>query len=118
MIMLNHQSCGYDGYKQTAQVLPLASLMYPLSPQVAAQEFLIFQYPSVAPTKSTPWLTAVPQLAKTPLLYAPQLLASTATDTGVLERAVRRSSHPVSISTYPEILYDPESILHCWSLAT
>ncbi len=61
-----NQRVGYDGYWQTAQVFPRLSLMNPDSPQLPPQEFLIFQYASVAPTNKTPWLTLVPQLESTP----------------------------------------------------
>ena len=59
---------GNDGAKQIPQVLPAASLMYPLSPHEAPQEFLIFQTPlSSTPTSTTPWFKLALQLVKTPL---------------------------------------------------
>jgi len=66
---------------QTPHVLPLANLMYPLSPQTVPHEFLILQKPSSRPTNVTPWLSLVAQLLKTPVLYGLQLVASTATET-------------------------------------
>ena len=50
-----HANTGNDGAKQIPQVLPAASLMYPLSPHEAPHEFLIFQTPlSSTPTSTTP----------------------------------------------------------------
>jgi hypothetical protein len=40
---INHL-LGYEAALQIPQVFPLANLMYPLSPQVAPQEFLTCQY--------------------------------------------------------------------------
>lgn len=57
-----------DGPKQTAQVSPLASLIYPFSPQDYPQEFLIVQAVSLVPIKKTAWLMFLLQLSKIPLL--------------------------------------------------
>ena len=57
-----------DGPWQTAQVSPLANLMYPLSPQVVAQLFLIVHAVSDVPTRNTAWLMFLAQLSKIPLL--------------------------------------------------
>lgn len=69
--MYNHyfQTVGYEGYKQTAHVFPLASLTYPDSPQVTPQEFLINQKSPFDPTNNTPWLTDTPHELITPPLY-------------------------------------------------
>lgn len=61
------QAVGYEAAAQTPQVLPLASLTCPDSPQVVPHEFLIFQLVEVTPTRTTPWLSLVAQLLKTPL---------------------------------------------------
>jgi hypothetical protein len=64
--------------------------MNPLSPHAVPQEFLIFQYWSFDPTNKTPWLTLTPQFERTPDLYCPQTLASTATETGLPLKAFSR----------------------------
>lgn len=53
---------------QTAQVSPLARRIYPLSPQVGPQLFLIVQAVSLDPTINTAWLMLLLQLEKIPLL--------------------------------------------------
>ena len=80
---IDHQRTGYDGYWQTAQVSPGASLINPLYPQPDPHEFLILQKSSVIPTRRTPWLTFFWHPFKIPLLYEDQTDASTATDTGL-----------------------------------
>lgn len=57
-----------EGPWQTAQVSPLASLMYPDSPQVGPQLFFIVQNSSLDPTIKTAWLILLAQLEKIPLL--------------------------------------------------
>lgn len=64
-MICNHTSVA-NGLSQTEQVLPRFSLMYPLSPHCAPQEFFTSQYSAVAPTTSTPWFTSFPQSLKTP----------------------------------------------------
>jgi hypothetical protein len=83
-------------------VFPLESLVNPFYPLDVPHDFLIFQKPSEAPTK-TPWLTVVPQFDKNPLLYTE---ASTATATGMAERASIKFSHP-GTSVKPVILLFP-----------
>ena len=61
----NHLT-GYDAILHTPHVFPLASTIYPLSPQVVPQEFFTNQFPFVVPTRVTPWLIFVLQLLKTP----------------------------------------------------
>lgn len=52
---ISHAKIGIIPAIQTPQVLPAASLIYPLSPQFAPQEFLTFQTPfSSTPTTTTP----------------------------------------------------------------
>jgi hypothetical protein len=85
---------GYEGYWQIAHVFPLANLMNPDSPHEAPQEFLILQYVSLDPINNTPWFTFKPQLAKIPFLYGDQTEASTATEMGLLARALANSVHP------------------------
>jgi len=67
---------------QTPQVFPSFNLMYPDSPQLVPQEFLMCQMAPVLATKVTPWFNLAAQLEKTPDLYKDQLEASTATETG------------------------------------
>ena len=57
---------GYEAELQSPQVFPAASLTNPLSPQLGPQEFLTHQFPSLTPTRVTPWLRPVLQLEKTP----------------------------------------------------
>lgn len=71
LIIIMMESCDQiakDGPWQTAQVSPLASLMYPYSPQIGPQLFLIVHAVSLEPTKKTAWLMFLAQLEKTPLL--------------------------------------------------
>ena len=96
---------------QTPQVFPAANLMNPLYPHDAPQEFLITQFPSLTPTKVTPWLRAVLQLLNTPLLYGDQFDASTATETTLLWIALAKSLQFL-ISVYPETLKGSVAILH------
>ena len=58
---------GKAGVWQTLQVFPLASLMYPFSPQEGPQLFLMVQAVSLDPTMNTAWLMLVAQLEKIPL---------------------------------------------------
>ncbi len=81
--ILNDQ-IGNDGPVQTPQVLPLANLMNPCSPQAGLHEFLIVQASSLEPTKKTAWLRFVAQLLKTPDAYDFQFEASTLTAIGLL----------------------------------
>jgi hypothetical protein len=67
---------------QTPQVFPPFNLMYPLSPQLVPQEFLMCHKPPRLATKVTPWFNLVAQFEKIPDLYNDQFEASTATDTG------------------------------------
>jgi hypothetical protein len=103
--MMNHLF-GYEATLQTPQVFPVASLMNPLSPHDPPHEFLILHEPATVPTKRTPWLRDVLQLLKTPLLYGDQLVASTATETGLPVRALAKSLQFL-ISVKPEILNAP-----------
>jgi hypothetical protein len=91
-------------------VFPLVSLMNPLYPHEVPQEFLTHQYWSETPTKRTPWLREVLQLLKTPDLYGDQLLASTATETGLPVMALAKSLQ-VLTSVKPEILKGPLFLL-------
>ena len=102
---------GYEAMLQTPQVFPLASLMKPFSPQEVPHEFLIHQYWSVIPTRVTPWLSLVAQLLNTPVLYLDQLVASTATETTLVTKALAKSLQLVT-SVYPEILKGPSGVLH------
>lgn len=102
---------GYEAMLQTPQVFPLASLMYPFSPQVVPHEFLMVQLLSETPVKVTPWLSLVAQLLKTPELYLDQLVASTATETTLLTMALAKSLQLV-ISVNPEILNYPSVLAH------
>ena len=60
----------------------------------------------MTPTSVTPWLRLVLQLLKTPLEYLDQLVASTATETGLPVIALARSLQFV-ISVNPLILKSP-----------
>jgi len=62
----------------------------------------------VYPTAVTPWFKLVPQLEKIPLLYADQLEASTATDTGPSAMAFyKAATFPAGTSVYPDNLNGP-----------
>ena len=100
---------GYDAALQIPQVFPVASLMYPFSPHLLLQEFLIHQLFSLTPTNKTPWLSLVAQLLKTPDEYLDQLVASTATETGLPLIAVARSLQFLT-SVKPEILKSPVAL--------
>jgi len=84
--------------------------MNPFSPQVFPHEFLMVHELSLIPTRVTPWLREVLQLLKTPEEYFDQLVASTATETGLLATA-RAKSLQLLISVNPLTLKDPELIL-------
>ena len=84
---------------QTPHVLPVLSLIYPLSPQDVPQEFLIFHYESFAPTNKISWLRLVAQLLKTPEAYLLQLVASTETPIGLDLIAFLIPRHPRVILT-------------------
>jgi len=101
---------GYEAMLQTPHVFPDASLINPDSPQLLDHEFFIHHAPPLTPTKVTPWLSLVPQLLKTPLLYEDQLVASTATEVGLALIEAAKSLQFL-ISVYPEILKGPPSIL-------
>ena len=75
---------------QMAHVFPDARVIYPSSPQVVPQEFLMIQLPPFMPTKVTPWLMLVLQLLNTPDLYDDQFVASTDTATGLAEIVLER----------------------------
>lgn len=106
----NHAFVGYDATLQIPQVFPLASLMYPSSPQTVPHEFFTNQYWTLTPTKRTPWLRLVLQLLKTPDLYPDQFEASTATEIGLPESALCKSLQFL-ISTNPAILNYPVAVL-------
>ena len=84
--------------------------MNPFSPHDAAHEFLIHQALSFTPTNVTPWLSLVEQLLKTPLEYLDQLVASTATETGLPWMAADKELQFLT-SVYPETLNGPEFCL-------
>ena len=96
---------------QIPHVFPLATLMYPFYPHDGPQEFLTIQASAVTPTNKTPWSRLVLQLLKTPLLYGDQLLASTATETGLPTTAVAKVLQSF-MSVNPETLNGPALILH------
>jgi len=86
--------------------------MYPYSPQLPPQEFLIIQFPDPSyPTNNTPWSKVFPQLLKTPPLYADQVWASTPTDIGYSATAAYKDVHVLGTSLYPEILKAPVLVL-------
>jgi hypothetical protein len=66
--MINHADfmVGYEAALAKPQVFPLASLIYPSSPQVLAQEFLTIQASGVYPTTRTPWSSYSLQSLKIP----------------------------------------------------
>ena len=64
--MIQNHLLGYEAALQIPQVFPVASLTNPFSPQLAPHEFLTHQFPSLTPTRVTPWLREVLQLEKTP----------------------------------------------------
>ena len=102
---------------QIPQVFPDLTLMNPFSPHEAPHEFLTHQFPSLTPTKVTPWLSPVPQLENTPLEYRDQLEASTATETTRLWMAFPREAQSLT-SVNPEILKGPVACLQVFCLAT
>lgn len=62
----------------------------------------------MSPTNNTPWLRLVLQLLNTPVLYADQLVASTATETGLPDTELAKSLQFL-MSVNPEILKGPPS---------
>ena len=91
--------------------------MNPFSPQLYPQEFFTIQLSDLRPTKSTPWLSFVPQLLNTPEEYLCQLEASTATEIGLSWIAYLRLIQKLT-SVNPEIMNGPPFLSHFCCLAT
>jgi hypothetical protein len=87
--LTNHLT-GIDALLQIPQVLPLLILIYPFSPQEVPQEFFTFQLSALAPTNNTSKFNLVVQFSKTPDLYEAKWVASTATATGWVSKAVAK----------------------------
>jgi len=102
---------------QTPQVFPDFNWIIPFSPHPFPQEFLIHQFPPTTPTKVTPWLSWLPQLLNTPLLYDDQFEASTATETTLALIALVKSLQFLT-SVNPDILNGPVLVLHACCLGT
>ena len=97
------------------QVLPNDILINPYSPQRTPQEFFNLKLSNSIPTSNTSWLSYLPQSLKMPEWYLTQLVASTATLTGLLNMAAWSSVHPSTLWTFV-ILKSPPFDLHSWSL--
>ena len=102
---------------QRPHVFPYLSMMNPLLPHVGPQEFFITQLLFLTPTKRAAKLRRVLQSLNTPEEYLDQLVASTATETGLSCIAVCNPLH-VFIFVDPEILNDPESLLQVCLMGT
>lgn len=113
---MNHL-LGQVAMLQRPQVFPLANLTYPSSPQDVPHEFLTYQYSSVIPTNKTPWLRLVTQLLKIPELQVDQLVASTATETGLPFKALARSLQVLTV-VWPLIFQSlPLELAHFYLVA-